>query len=314
MCQKMKKLINLINILLIFLTFLWAIQPIPAWTMDCFTMENGKTAYGKILRIKTTPNDTLLDIARRYDLGYNQIIGANPGLDPWTPGTGTEVLAPKLFILPDSRPSAGIVVNLAEMRLYYFRITDNGKTKFYTCPVGVGREGYATRLGIYMVRSKAIDPTWVVPPSVRKESPDLPEKIPPGAGNPLGRYILRFSRLQYGIHGTNRPWGVGRRVSHGCIRLYPEDIAQLFPLVSIGTLIQISYEPIKVGWDNNKCYLQVFRDYEGRIDDPFARALLAVNQCEKAIGPLKIDLRKIKKALKEQNGIPVTVATGTREE
>ncbi len=303
-----------INAFCLLLTAAWTILHTPAYSMDCFTLEEGKTVYGKILKVKAAPNDTLLDIARRHDLGYNQIVAANPGQDPWTPRPDTTILVPKLFTLPVSRPSSGIVVNLAEMRLYYFDVSEDGKTKFYTCPVGVGREGYATKLGLYMVRSKAENPTWVVPPSVRKESPDLPAKIPPGPSNPLGRYILRFSRLQYGIHGTNRPWGVGRRVSHGCIRLYPEDIEHLFPLVPMGTLIQISYEPVKAGWDENRCYLQVFRDYEGKIDDPFAQALLAINRCERALGPLKINLHEIKKALEEQNGIPVAVATAARED
>ncbi len=160
---------------------------------------------------------------------------------------------------------------------------------------------------------KAKDPIWVVPPSVLKEDPELPPQVPPGPDNPLGKYILRFSRLSYGIHGTNRPWGVGRRVSHGCIRLYSEDIASLFPLVPVGTLVRIIYEPIKVGWAEDKCWLQVYQDYENKIDDPLAAAFSGISACEQAIGPLKMDFKEIKKAIREQTGIPVPVAWTDRE-
>jgi L,D-transpeptidase ErfK/SrfK len=178
----------------------------------------------------------------------------------------------------------------------------------WTCPVGVGKEGFSTELGIYTVLSKAKDPVWVVPPSVRREEPQLPEQVPPGPDNPLGEYILRFSRLAYGIHGTNRPWGVGRRVSHGCIRLYPDDIAALFPLVPAGSLVRITYEPIKAGWANGACWLQVWEDYDRRIKDPLAEALLGMSACEQVAGTLSIDLKGVKRALKQKTGIPVPVA------
>jgi len=194
------------------------------------------------------------------------------------------------------------------MRLYYFENVENGKRLLFTCPVGIGREGYSTALGIYTVRSKAKDPVWYVPPSVRKEDPTLPKRVEPGPDNPLGGYILRFSRLSYGIHGTNRPWGVGRRVSHGCIRLYPEDIEQLFPLVDKGTLILITYEPIKVGWDENSCWIQVYDDFNKKVEDPFSEALLGLSLCKERLGPIKIDLAAVKKALKDKSGIPTKVA------
>ncbi len=301
-------------LLLVIVSCFFLFFTVPSFSMDSFTLEEAKTVYGKILEVKISKGDTLLDLARYYDLGYNQIIAANPDMDPWTPKPGATAIIPKLFVLPYSRPSSGIVVNLAEMRLYFFRTSNMEEPGFFTCPVGVGRQGYTTKLGLYTVLSKARDPVWVPPPSVLKEEPDIPPRVPPGPENPLGRYILRFSRLQYGIHGTNRPWGVGRRVSHGCIRLYPEDIESLFPLVPIGTLIQISYEPIKVGWDEEECYLQVFDDYEGRIQDPFAQALLAVERCEKALGPLKINLKRIRQALDDKNGVPVIVARAVHEE
>ena len=228
--------------------------------LNVFDLEDGRTVYGATRTVKAEHTQTLLDIARDHDLGYNQIVAANPGMDPWVPSENADVLLPTVFVLPRERLPSGIVVNLAEMRLYYFKSFEKGPSRFWTCPVGVGREGYSTELSIYTVFSKAKNPIWVIPPSVLKEDPELPPQIPPGPDNPLGKYILRFSRLSYGIHGTNRPWGVGRRVSHGCIRLYSEDIASLFPMVPIGTLVRIIYEPIKVGWAEDRCWLQVYQD------------------------------------------------------
>ena len=288
--------------------FLFGPAVLRAYALQVFTLEEGRTIYGALKSVEAGHAHTLLDIARDHGLGYNQIVAANPDMDPWMPSEGTKVLLPTVFILPNKRLSAGIVINLAEMRLYYFDNVKNGTPCFWTCPIGVGKEGYSTKLSIYTVRSKAKDPIWVVPPSVREEDRELPPIVLPGPDNPLGKYILRFSRLAYGIHGTNRPWGVGRRVSHGCIRLYSEDIASLFPLVPIGTLIRITYEPIKVGWAEDRCWLQIFPDYEDKIDDPLAQAIFRISDCEQAIGPLKINLKKIRKVIRDESGIPVPVA------
>ena len=293
--------------------FFFGLAPQKANALSAFTIEESRTVYGAIKSVKAGRQYTLLDMAREYDLGYNQIVAANPRLDPWMPPEGADVLVPTIFVLPRERLSSGIVVNLAEMRLYYLKTIEGASARFWTCPVGVGREGYSTELSIYTVLSKVEDPIWVPPPSVRREDPDLPPQILPGPDNPLGKYILRFSRLSYGIHGTNRPWGVGRRVSHGCIRLYSEDIAELFQLVQKGTLVRIIYEPIKVGWAEGKCWLQVFEDYENRIDDPLGKALSCVSVCEQVLGPLKVNLKEIKKAVKERTGIPVPVAKADRE-
>jgi L,D-transpeptidase ErfK/SrfK len=275
--------------------------------LEFFDLEKNKTVYGTLKTTKIRPKQTLLDLARDHDLGYNQIVEANPDIDPWVPSEDAEIKIPTLFVLPKGRLASGIVVNLAEMRLYYFQL-DGKKSSFWTCPVGIGREGYSTKLGIYTIFAKAKNPIWFVPPSVLAEDPNLPEQVPPGPDNPLGEYILRFSRHYYGIHGTNRPWGVGRRVSHGCIRLYSEDIASLFALVPIGTLVRIIYEPIKIGWAGDKCWLQVYNDYENSIADPLAVVLSGISDCEKAIGPVKINFKKIREAISKQTGIPVAAA------
>lgn len=288
--------------------FIWILTLAhPAEALRSFIMTPDSTIYGTTRWIKVNDGDTLLDIARDFDLGYNQITSANPKIDPWIPPKGALVLIPWAFVLPQDRISNGIVVNLAEMRLYYF-FSNGGHDYFLTAPVGVGTEGFLTELGIYTIKSKTPNPTWVVPPSIRATEPELPPEVPPGPDNPLGDYIFRLSRLEYGIHGTNKPLGVGRRVSHGCIRMYPEDVATLYPIVPQGTIVRITYEPIKVGWGNGVCWVQVFDDFDNKIDDPLKEAMRRLSQCETAMGPLEIDFHTLDTALKEKSGVPMAVA------
>ncbi len=201
----------------------------------------------------TRDEDTLLDIARRNDLGYGQLIAVNSGIDPWLPGAGREIALPSLYLVPEG-PRQGIVINLAEQRLYYF--PPDGHT-LETYPIGVGVEANLTPLGMTRVVDKDVRPSWYPPPSIREESPDLPESIPPGPDNPLGDYALRLGWPNYLIHGTNKPYGVGRNVSHGCIRLYPEDIKQLFSAVAVGTPVRVVDEPIRLAWVAGELYLEV---------------------------------------------------------
>jgi L,D-transpeptidase ErfK/SrfK len=288
--------------------FMWLwFYPHPSWALRCFTLSPDSTLYGTTRWIKVNENDTLLDIARDFDLGYNQIIAANPGIDPWVPPDGSIVLAPLAFVLPQERKSAGIVVNLAEMRLYYF-FSEGGNDYFLTAPIGIGTEGFLTRLGTYKVKSKTPNPTWVVPASIKEAEPDLPAEVPPGPDNPLGDFIFRLSQFEYGIHGTNKPWGVGRRVSHGCIRLYPEDVSALYHTVPVGTKVYVIYEPIKVGWGDGKCWIQVFDDFDNQLVDPLPKALSQLSRCEAVVGPLDVDFKALNRALKDKTGVPVEVA------
>lgn len=278
-----------------------------AWALRCFIMSPESTLYGTARWVKVNENDTLLDIARDFDLGYNQIIAANPSIDPWVPAKGILVLVPSAFVLPQERMNSGIVVNLAEMRLYYF-FSEGGHDYFLTAPIGIGTEGFLTKLGTYKVKSKTPNPTWVVPASIKEAEPDLPDKVPPGPDNPLGDFIFRLSQFEYGIHGTNKPWGIGRRVSHGCIRMYPEDVSALYPVVPVGTKVQVIYEPVKAGWRDGKCWIQVFEDFDNRMDNPLSKALSCLSRCEEAIGSIDVDFKALDRALKEKTGVPADVA------
>lgn len=278
-----------------------------AWALRAFVLSPDRTLYGAARWVKANEKDTLLDIARDFDLGYNQIIAANPGVDPWVPPKEGLVLVPSAVILPRERISSGIVVNLAEMRLYYF-FSDGGNQYFLTAPIGIGTEGFLTELGVYTVQSKTANPTWVVPESIKEMEPDLPAEVPPGPENPLGDYVFRLSQRQYAIHGTNQPWGIGRRVSHGCIRMYPEDVSILYPLISVGTIVHVVYEPINVGWGGGKCWIQVFDDFDNRIDDLRSKAMGELSRWETAVGPLDVDVETLDRALKDKTGVPAAVA------
>ena len=207
--------------------------------------------------------DTLPDIARSYGLGYEEILAANPGADPWLPGDGREIVLPTRHILPENTRQ-GIVINLSEHRLYYFPKVRNGQpAHVITHPISIGQMGTNTPLGVTKIVDKRKKPTWYPPESIRKqhaaEGDPLPEAVPPGPDNPLGEYAMRLGIPSgaYLIHGTNRPVAVGMPITHGCIRMYPEDIESLFRLVPVGTGVTILNQPLKTGWVDGVLYLEV---------------------------------------------------------
>ena len=208
---------------------------------------------GEMRSATVAEGQTLLDIARDNDLGYQEIVRANPELDPWLPPVGAKVVLPTRYILP-SATRTGIVVNLAEMRLYYFVPAKNSAgIRVFTYPLGIGQEGWSTPTGPSSITEKIKDPAWTVPESIRaahnaEGHGELPAVVPPGPDNPLGQYALRLENSRYLIHGTNKPYGVGRRISHGCIRMYPEDIEELFPMVPVGTRVMRS-SISRIRWD-----------------------------------------------------------------
>jgi L,D-transpeptidase ErfK/SrfK len=225
------------------------------------TSETGDVV-GYVQRTTVGKEDTLPDIARRFDVGYEELLLANPGVDPWLPGVGREVVVPTQFVLP-AAPHEGVVVNVAAMRIFYYPPHKKGEPQVvYTHPIGIGRVGWKTPEGTTKIVAREKDPVWVVPKSVREEHAEdgekLPAVVPAGPDNPLGQYAFRLSWPSYLIHGTNKPYGVGMRSSHGCMRLYPEDIAVFFDLIPIGTKVTVVNQPYLFGSRNGTLYLQAY--------------------------------------------------------
>jgi L,D-transpeptidase ErfK/SrfK len=258
------------------------------------------SVVGQAFYVTARYEDTLLDIGRHNGLGYDEMKYANPKLDMWLPGAGKEVLVPDEFVLPDA-PRAGVVINLAEKRLYYFPA---GSGEVYTYAIGVGREGWNTPLGTFSIIRKDKGPVWVPPASIRQEHLEdgrsLPAVVPAGPDNPLGDYALRLSAKGYLIHGTNKPWGVGMRVSHGCIRLYPEGIEALFGQVGVKTPVTIVYQPFKVGWRGDDLYLEVHATDEEK-GKPLSEVIPpAVANAE----GVTVDWAEVRRAVRESTGLP----------
>jgi L,D-transpeptidase ErfK/SrfK len=235
--------------------------PKPAATHR-FDIDATTEIVGYVQKTVVGKEDTLPDIARRFDVGYEEILLANPGVDPWLPGVGREVVVPTQFILP-AAPHDGVVVDVAAMRIFYYPPHKKGEQPIvYTHPIGIGRVGWKTPEGTTKIVSRTKDPVWVVPKSVRNEHAEngdkLPATVPAGPDNPLGQYMFRLSWPSYLIHGTNKPYGVGMRSSHGCMRLYPEDIAVFFDLIPIGTKVTVVNQPYLFGWRDGVLYFQAY--------------------------------------------------------
>ncbi len=238
-----------------------------------FTLQSPEQAViGEPQIVYTKEENTFSDLAREYGLGYDEIVAANPDIDPWLPGDGTAVLLPTQYVLPDvSR--RGLILNIASKRLFYFpEVADGAPVQVLTYPIGIGRVGWETPLGDTTVVSKARDPSWFVPASVRRERAEmgnpLPAVVPPGPDNPLGHFVLKLDMPGYLIHGTNQPYGVGMRVSHGCIRLYPENIEPLYGMVGIGEPVTIINEPYLAGWRDGELYFESHSPLEDDVITP----------------------------------------------
>ncbi|HVJ55964.1 MAG TPA: L,D-transpeptidase family protein [Aliidongia sp.] len=196
--------------------------------------------------------DTLLDVAADHDLGYTELRAANPGIDPWLPGSGTTLILPTRHLLPNA-PRRGLVINLPELRIYYFPAT--GQPRSF--PIGIGGEGKETPTGRTSIAAKRTHPTWIPTKSEHEEDPDLPASVGPGPDNPMGDFALYLAWKGYAIHGTNKIYSIGRRDSHGCIRLYPDDIKWLYSQAGIGTPVTVVDQQVKVGWSGGELYLEI---------------------------------------------------------
>lgn len=268
----------------------------------------GDDLIGEIKSVETRYEDTLYTIARKHDLGFLEIKEANPGVDPWLPGKGTRIVLPTRFILPPG-PRKGIVINLAELRLYYYP-AESGKVITY--PLGIGREGWSTPTGHTRITQKTHKPSWYPPESIRTEAAAegkiLPKVVAPGPDNPLGEYALSLSLSNYLIHGTNKPYGVGMRVSHGCVRLYPEDIEELYSIVKVGVPIRIVNLPYKAGWSEGRLYIEAHTPLseqlsEGQNFTPMVKAVLSALKDKK----FKPDWETMRLATLNKLGIPTLV-------
>ncbi len=283
-----------------------AIYPLPPDDVDII---------GEIKIVEVRPDETLLDIGRRHGVGYEEMQRANPGVSMWVPDPGTKVVVPTRHILP-SGPREGLVLNVAEMRLYYYPPAAKGQPRTVeTYPVSIGRMDWRTPLGVTRVVAKQKNPPWYPPQSVKLEAKAegrvVPDVVPPGPDNPLGTRVLRLGIPAYLIHGTNNPWGIGMRVTHGCVRMYPEDIESLYERVPVNTPVRIVNEPVKAGWFAGELYLEAHPLLEEDREDDDAQLLReAVARIAQALGERqhRVDLAQIKKAIEGQAGVPVRIS------
>ena len=292
-------------------------EPLPL-ANERFELEAAQDVVGVVQVVRATKDDTLSDIARRFNVGYEELLRANPKVDPWLPGEGREIVVPTQFILPDA-PRTGLVINIAAMRIFYYPPVKRGERAIViTHPIGIGKVGWRTPEGVTKIVRRQKDPTWRVPESVRKEhhdnGEDLDPVIGPGPENPLGKYAFYLQWPSYLIHGTNKPAGVGLRSSHGCIRLYPEDIEQFYDLVPIGTQVRVVNQPFVFGWRDAQLYMQPFdvleddtRDWAKAQRKLLSSSLAARLQRELQAQKERVDWSLVASLASNPRGVPVPI-------
>jgi L,D-transpeptidase ErfK/SrfK len=282
---------------------------------DVYTLPAGEVdLIGGVEIIHADGEPTLADVARNHNLGHEEIRIANPTVDFWLLPPGQKVVLPKLHILPSARRE-GIVLNVPEMRLYYFpkACAADKECEVATYPVAIGRMDWKTPLGTARVTSKVADPAWRPPKSIREEAAadgrPLPAVVPPGPDNPMGAYALYLNLPGYRIHGTNRPYGVGMRATHGCVRMYPEDIEVMFKEVPVGTPVQIVSQPVKFGWEGDTLYMEVHPPLEEDIESDAHLEDMAIDQLSQLAleRPFMMDNTEFQRALFERKGVPVPI-------
>lgn len=290
-----------------------------------FELQPEQDVIGTLQVTKVQGEDTFSDIARRFNVGYEEMVRANPGIDPWVPGVGREVVVPTQYVLPDA-PREGLVINLAQLRVYYFPKVKEGEPQtVLTHPIGVGKVGWSTPEGATKIVSKTKNPTWTPPASVRKEHLEagdpLPRVVPPGPDNPLGAYKMTLGWPSYLVHGTNKPYGVGMRSSHGCIRFYPEDIAELYGDIPVGTKVTVVNQPFVFGWREGALFVQAFpvAEDDEREHPSGADALLNAAISDRMWQTVKqhnvsVDLELVTKLADDPRGIAVPVTRTQRPE
>ena len=284
--------------------------PVAAGSTGEYRWDPDESVVGGVEIHKAGFDDTVLDVARRFGMGIEEMQLANPGVDLWLPGEGTEIRLPSRFVLP-SGPRQGIVINVPEMRLYYYP-KDGGRVR--TWPIGIGRLEYETPLGKTSVVAKKVRPVWYPTDTIREEyaarGEPLPRMVLPGPDNPLGSHAIYLGLPTYLIHGTNRPYSIGMRVSFGCVRLYPEDIVELYDLVAPGTPVRLVDERVKAGWLADELHLEVHPNPDLPAEEARPSMTDAVRAIIKATPDGQqppVDWKLVEAALDKANGIPVVV-------
>lgn len=279
-----------------------------------FQLSDAQNMVGTLAVVDTRENDSLPDIARHYGLGYNDITIANRQISPWTPGADKRVLLPLRFILPDA-PHKGIVLNLANMRLFYY--PKQQPNTLYTYPVGIGRQGWNTPMGLTSIAAKKANPAWTVPASIHREhalkGDPLPKVVRSGPNNPLGSYAMPLGFPGYLIHGTNKPYGIGMQISHGCVQLYPEDIEVLFKQAKVGMPVRIVHQPYMTAWDQDMLYLEAHEPLEkwAKQKPTLKKKLLKDLRKISTQKQLTVDWDKVERVLQRADGIPTPILTAS---
>jgi len=295
-------------------------EPAPV-ANERFELVPDEDVVGVVQVVTAGKEDTLTDIARRFNVGYEEILRANPKVDPWLPGEGREIIVPTQFVLPDA-PRTGVVINIAAMRIFYYPPVKRGEHPVVlTHPIGIGKVGWRTPEGVTKIVRRQKDPTWRVPESVRKEhhenGDDLDPVIGPGPDNPLGKYAFYLQWPSYLIHGTNKPAGVGLRSSHGCIRLYPEDIEQFYNMVPIGTQVRVVNQPFLFGWHEGQLYMQPYdvleddtRDWSKAPHKLLSKSLAAQLQQQVQAAHEHVNWDLVSSLAHDPRGVPVAITLG----
>lgn len=273
----------------------------------------GEDMVGEVQVISARYEDTFADLGTAHGFGYYEMIAANPGVDPWLPGEGTEVILPSRFILP-SGPREGIVINLPEYRLYYF---PKGENVVHTFPLGIGREDWASPVGATRITAKTPNPAWYPPKSIRAEhaaaGDPLPSVVPPGPNNPLGPYKLTLGIPGYLIHGSNKKFGIGMRVSHGCFRMFNHDVLKLAAMASVGTPVRIVDEPYKFGVSQGRVFLEahspLMAQEEPTADEKHAAVINALLKQEELVSQLQLSWDVVRDVVAAEDGLPIEIST-----
>jgi L,D-transpeptidase ErfK/SrfK len=260
---------------------------------------------GRVQQYRIAPKDTLLDVARNAGLGFQEIKDANRDVDEWIPPAGRDVVVPTRWILPHA-PQRGIVVNIPEMRMYMFpsHTRPGEEVTVRTWAVAIGSDATPSPVGSFTVTAKDKNPTWYVPESIYRTMEHPRRVVPPGPDNPMGEYRIRLSRGLYSIHGTDTPWAIGRETTHGCLRLYPEDIGELYTLIRPSMRGELVYQPVKVGEADGRLYVEVHDDVYRRVGNLEHEAFRVVHA---AHVDARVDPDRLRAAVRERLGIPVDV-------